>query len=98
MGKKSREKRKAVKSLLRGWNVSENELGELRFKMTKAEARRRLLARRQAEDEILQTLCKQAMADLVRAEDERMFGELEQYARYLERVVGIEPTTFTLGT
>ena len=52
MGLKHRETRKAVKASLRRWGWKENEYGELAQKLSKAEARRRLLQRRQTKWEI----------------------------------------------
>jgi hypothetical protein len=84
MGKRSREVRKQVKKLLRHYGVVETELGELKVKMTKAEARRRLLraelSREEAFQSIMETMSRQAMADICAMEDARVFAMLDQCA------------------
>lgn len=83
MGKKHREKRKAVKNALKleGW--TENEFGELVKKHSKAEARR-LLARRvlgdrlrAAQYEILDVMCKRAREELYAQMDAEIFHMMD---------------------
>jgi hypothetical protein len=85
MGKKHREKRKVIKSMLpRGWR--ENEFGELVRKVSKADERRAILGRhlifiemmRCAEEDILQSVHKRAMDDLIADEDARVFGTINE--------------------
>jgi hypothetical protein len=85
MGKKHREKRKVIKSMLpRGWR--ENEFGELVRKVSKADVRRAILGRHllfiemmsHAEEDILQIAQKRAMDDLMADEDARVFGEINE--------------------
>lgn len=73
MGNRSRQKRAQVKDMCRQLNYRENEFGELRHKMTKAEARRRFLEqerrKRAAIREVVEVCCRQAQEDMHAAED-----------------------------
>lgn len=104
MGQRHREKRKLVKARLRevkgelikldDHRTFENEFGELKKRMTKAEARRRLLFRRtvsiesvegllraygkQAAEEILLEMGQRALKDIQEEEDQRVFSMIDQ--------------------
>jgi hypothetical protein len=86
MGKKHREKRKAIKAMLpSGWR--ENEFGELVRKISKADIRRALLGKylafremiRCAEKDIIESAQKRAIDDLIAVEDARVFGEINEF-------------------
>lgn len=106
MGKLHREKRKKIKARLRqvkgelirldDHRKFENEFGELKTRMTKAEARRRLLFRRtlsiESAEDLLRAYGEQAKYDIIRAmtetavraiqekEDRAVFAMLDQAA------------------
>ena len=87
MGKKARRERSKVKYLawLRGFK--ESELGELRPRLTKAEARRRFIraweARMRIQDELLRIISQQAIDDIHAVEDARAFSQLDAMAEAL---------------
>jgi hypothetical protein len=85
MGKKHREKRKIIKSMLpRGWR--ENEFGELVRKVSKADVRRAILGRHllfiemmnHAEDDVFQLVQRRAIEDIMAAEDLIAFGAINE--------------------
>lgn len=100
MGQRHREKRKQIKARLAevikldDHRTFENEFGELKKRMTKAEARRRLLFRRtisiesveellraygkQAAEEILLEMGQRALKDIQEEEDQRVFSMIDQ--------------------
>lgn len=88
MGKKARERRKREKALfgkvvrLHHWR--ENEFGELKRRMTKAEARRVLIAKAaffaRAEREIVSRMGDIAKADIQAEEDRRVLADLNYFA------------------
>ena len=79
MGRKHRDKRKAVKAQLRhihcGWHT--NEYGELVKRLSKAEARRALLMRHVAEMSIIDSVTRRARDELCAVEDARVFKMIE---------------------
>lgn len=102
MGQRHREKRKQVKARLAevvkldDHRKYENEFGELKKRMTKAEARRRLLFRRtvsvesavdllraygaQAAEEVILEMGQRALREIQEHEDQLVFAMLDQYA------------------
>ena len=82
MGKKHRERRKQIKKELRavpkGWR--ENEFGELKRKVSKAEARERYLKawdlRMKAEMEIIEAAARKVLEEIHAVEDARVFGDI----------------------
>lgn len=87
MGKKARERRKKTKALfgkivrLERWR--ENEFGELKRRMTKAEARRRLVAKvafAAAERQIVDLLAQKALQEMYAIEDRHAFAGLHYAA------------------
>lgn len=104
MGQRHREKRKLIKARLRqvqGQLIKlddhrrfEDELGELRTRMTKAEARRRLLFRRtlriesaaellraygeQAEQDVISAMTQNAVREIQEKEDLLVFAMIDQ--------------------
>lgn len=80
MGNLARTRRAKVKAALRERGWYENELGELKKKMTKAEARKHLLFQRYFEYDIVDRMSKQAIQDIQEYEDRRIFAMLENAA------------------
>ena len=81
MGKKHRTERSWVKNSLRQQGWHENEFGELQKRMSKAEARRHLLHKRNLLDiqmNIIDMACKEATRVIQEEEDARIFQELEK--------------------
>lgn len=84
MGKRARDFRKATKAFIRRnkyLGFVENDFGELKYKGTKEQARRRLagaiLFRLRAEREVIDLAVKRAMEDITAVEDARILAELD---------------------
>ena len=81
MGRRHRVQRAKIKAALckNGWY--ENEFGELKKKISKAEARRRILIaqrrRRQIEAEIIDRATREAVNSICAEEDARILAELD---------------------
>ena len=79
MGRKHRDKRKAVKAQLRhihcGWHT--NEYGELVKRLSKAEARRTLLIRHMTEVSIIDSVTRRARDEICAVEDARVLKMIE---------------------
>lgn len=88
MGKKARGRRSLVKKTLRVQGWYENELGEIKQRITKADARERLLHRkllmRQAEKEIIDAMNKIARDEVTAVEDARFIESLNDAVKALE--------------
>ena len=102
MGRRHRVQRAKVKAALckNGWY--ENEFGELKKKVSKSEARRRILAaqrtRRQIEAEIIDRATREAVNSICAEEDARILAELaemcvpyEARQKIIAAVTGMEP-------
>lgn len=84
MGKKARRIRSKVKSLLRAHGWHENELGELKKKMTKAESRMRILRSRAYEVAIVDALTETARKEIIELEDALFTQSLNDAIKALE--------------
>jgi len=94
MGKRARRKRAEEKRLARWFGIREDELGRLHKRMTKAEARRRLvqehallrssfLAHRwKIEHDLVEIISRKAHEDICAQEDARVLAELDQICRW----------------
>lgn len=84
MGKKHRFVRTETKRALKTLGVSTNEFGELEVKMTKAEARRRLLRRVLFQDQMEQQIIAHMAEEVAKEIDQEIFGRLARAANSLE--------------
>jgi hypothetical protein len=88
MGNRARKERAKYKAFIRKNGLYENELGELKKRITKAEARRRLvdrfLFRRQylsmMEADIMEAAIQKAHEEIIQIEDARILAELDARA------------------
>lgn len=82
MGNRHRQNRRAEKAQLRQLGWRENELGELAKRMTKAEARRNLIARAAARFEFeryaIETLSLAARNDIYAIEDASFLADMKR--------------------
>lgn len=82
MGVRHRKKRAHEKRLARWFGVQEDELGRLRKRMTKSQARRQLIMReayrQKIENEIIDAAIKKATDDICAIEDAAFLSEIDQ--------------------
>lgn len=92
MGKRHRERRKLEKKLVRMYHYREDEFGNRKIKITKAEARRRFLRqielRKIIEAEIIERATRAAHDAICAAEDARIVKEIIRDARGIGVVDG----------
>lgn len=84
MGKRARRTRAKVKSLLRAHGWKENELGELKKRMTKAEARMRLLRSLAYEKAIVDAMTEHARNEIMAIEDAAFTKSIDDALKTME--------------
>lgn len=77
MGRRHREKRAHVKSILRANGLYENEFGEIKKRITKAEARAQILRRAAVERALVAEMTRKAVEEIQAEEDRRVFAMLD---------------------